>query len=147
MPNPKNLQQVEQLSNQLYQSEGVVLVDYKGLTHREIENLRNSIGEDGASFGVAKNTLTRIALQQTNPVVAEQINPHLAGPTAALFLGENIISPLKKLVELIKQHEFVKIKAGLLHHRYFSALQMMEIAKLPSYEQLMAQLIGQIQAP
>jgi len=147
MPSQKNLQSVKRLSKQLAHSEGVIFVDYQGMTHRQLEDLRNGVEETGGEFGIAKNTLTRIALGETDPDLTTKVAEDLTGPTANLFLGQDVIGPIKKLAEFVKQYDLPKIKSGILQHRLVSENEVIELSKLPSYEVLIAKLIGQIQAP
>ncbi len=147
MPNKKNIEQVKKLTESLAEIEGLVFVDYQGASAREIEQLRNAVEELGGTFHIVKNTLLRIALMRSNILNSVHGIDVLKSPTAVLYLHEDIISPIKKLAEFIKANPQVSIKGGIINNELLPTQKIDEIAKLPSYDKLIAKLLGQIQAP
>jgi len=148
MPNNKNLEQVTELTDKLGQSAGVVFVDYKGLANLQLESLRNTIEAKGGSLNISKNTLMKIAINKTNFNAGSSLSDEtLAGPTASIFLSDDPISPIKALVEFIKENELPVIKGGILDKKFMNESDIDNLSKLPSYEELIAKTIGQIQAP
>ncbi len=147
MPNKKNIKQVKELTDSLLALEGLVFVDYQSASARDIEQLRNAVEELGGTFHIVKNTLLRIALMRSNILDTAHGIDVLKSPTALLYLHNDIISPIKKLAEFIKANPQVSIKGGIINHELLSAEKITGIAQLPGYEELMAKLLGQIQAP
>ena len=138
---------IEELSKQIAAADGSVFVDYRGLTHSKLEELRTAVEKDNASLSVTKNTLLQIALKNNNAQHEDQFESDLSGPTATIFLQGDIISPLKKLAEFIKKNELPVIKSGYIENTYTSADQIEMLASLSSREDLIARLMGQLNAP
>ncbi|NTV30787.1 50S ribosomal protein L10 [candidate division WWE3 bacterium] len=147
MPNTKNIQRVENLTDRVNTSTGVVFLDYKGLTHRQLEDLRLAIAEDGGSIEITKNTLMKIALSKHDVEAVRAIDNDLTGPTATLFIGEDIVTPIKKLADFMKKNELPKIKWAIIENQFVDENQVKNISMLPSKEELVARLMGQIKAP
>lgn len=149
MPNQKNQEQYQALSTQLQNSTGVVFVDYKGLTHNQLEELRNAINEAGGDLHITKNTLLKIAVTDTENTTkaSEEANQHLTGPTATLFLRDEIVAPIKVLAEFIEQYELPVVKGGILEEVYIDESKVTQLSKLPSYEELIAQVMARLNAP
>lgn len=140
MPSAKNIATVSHLQEQLQQAKSVVLADYRGLTVADMQALRAQIRAVGGTLTVAKNTLIKLALKT---------DQDLTGPTALILGQQDPIAPIKALVDFAKSHALnLPIpKAGLLDDRILTAPEISSIAALPSRDQLIAQLLGQLQAP
>ncbi len=137
---------LEQYKQYLEQSQGAILVTFQGLTVPEMEDLRKRLREQGATFMVVKNTLLRIALEETGYPLPE--GPVLEGPTAVVFTLEDPVSAAKTVVDFIKDHEEqLSIKAGYIERRAITADEVKQLAKLPPLPVLRAQLIGLLMAP
>ncbi|NCS32274.1 50S ribosomal protein L10 [bacterium] len=147
MPNIKNIEQVEKLAQTLSKANGSVFVDYRGLSHTKLEELRLLVEQAGGQLQITKNTLLKIALEKNGSNMDEVISKDLTGPTATIFLGEDLITPLKNLSEFIKTNELPVIKSGFVEQNYTSAEQINKLAKLPSKEILLSMLMGTINAP
>ncbi|MEN3001845.1 MAG: 50S ribosomal protein L10 [Armatimonadota bacterium] len=144
MPSPKKVAQVEQIRRWLAQSHGQILTDYRGLTVREITDLRRQLRRAGAELRVVKNTLYRLAVGENLP---PELEPHLFGPTAVAFIQGDEAAAAKVLVEFIKQARKTEVKALVLGQRVYPASAVEELAKLPSREVMLAQLLGALQSP
>jgi len=144
MPSPKKVAQVEQIRQWLAQSRGQILTDYRGLTVREITDLRRQLRQAGAEFHVVKNTLYRLATDGNLP---PELEPHLHGPTAVAFIRGDEAAAAKVLVDFIKQARKTEIKALVLGQRVYPASAVETLAKLPSREVMLAQLLGALQSP
>jgi len=109
-----------------------LLVTFQGLTVPEMEDLRKRLREQGATFMVVKNTLLRIALEETGYPLPD--GPVLEGPTAVVFTLEDPVSAAKTVMDFIKDHEEqLNVKAGYIERRVMPVLR--------------AQLIGLLMAP
>jgi len=146
MPNTKNTQTVKEIKEKVAKSKSIIFTDYKGLNANKANELRAKMLEEGVELTVAKNTLLNIALKEEK-LDAEKVKDHLKGPTLALFLYKDSISPLKALVEFIKKAELPVIKGAFIEKEYTTADKVLEISKLPSKEQLIAQVVWGLKAP
>jgi len=128
----------------LQQSQAVFLADYRGLTVKEMQQLRRQVREVGGQARVVKNTLFRIALERAEMPVPTDL---LVGPVFAGFAVEDIPPLAKAFVEFSKEMAKFKIKGGLLEGRQIEPADVEAIAKLPPLDVLRAQLVAAIQAP
>ena len=138
MPNEKKIQIVEQLKEKLSKAQGVVLTDYQGLSVPEVEVLRRSLQEVGASYQIVKNTLLKLALDKGEKFV---------GPTAVVLSYEDEIKPLKALYDFAKEHPALEVKGGFFEGAFLAAEKLKEIAFLPSRDVLLAKVVGMLQSP
>jgi len=142
MPTPQKEQKVQELEEALQQATSAVFVDYRGLTTKEMEDLRHRLRERGARLQVVKNTLFRLALDRCG---VTDLDEALVGPTAVAFGYDEPSAPAKVLEDFAKTHEACGIKPiGLVGTR---AASFTEIAKLPSRNDLLGQLVGFLNAP
>ena len=150
MPNhkvsPEKAAIVESMKEKLTNAKGAVFVSFTGLTVADVTKLRRKFVEAGVEYKVIKNTLTRIAAQQTGH---EGLNEILEGPTAMAMSTEDPVAPAKVLEEFIKETktQAITVKAGLLDGQIIDAAAVNELANLPSREVLLAKLLGSMQAP
>lgn len=135
---------IEQYMELLRTSQGVVLADYRGLTVKEMQELRRRVREVGGHMQVVKNTLFRIALERLEQPVPTDM---LVGPTVVGFGLQDVPPVAKAFVEYSQQVEFLKLKGGLLDGRILSVAEVEMLAKLPPLEELRAQIVAAIQAP
>lgn len=139
MPSQLKIDKVKELSEKLVRAKSVVLTDYRGLSVSQLDDLRKKVETTGAEFEVTKNTLLSRSLGEKE-VPAEV----LEGPTATLFAFEDEVAPLKALQDFIKINSLPTIKIGFLGSSLLSALQVSELAKLPSRQILLGKLVGSL---
>ncbi len=144
MPNPKKVAQVEQIRDWINHSKAQILVDYRGLTVREITDLRRQLRSAGAELHVVKNTLYRRAYNGNLP---EGLETALEGMTAVAFVNGDESASAKALTEFIKQAQKVQVKRLVLGARVYPPAMVETLAKLPSREVLLAQVVGTMQSP
>jgi large subunit ribosomal protein L10 len=107
----KKEQQVEDLKQKLGSAEVVILTDFRGLSVGDQQELRTRLRDSASDYVVVKNTLTKIALEQSDrPVPAA----YLTGPTALTFLHEDIAAPTKALLDFAKETGVLVIKGGIV---------------------------------
>lgn len=135
---------VEEITQQFEKSKSTILTDYKGLSVSEINELRKQLREAGVEYKVLKNTLTRRATEKAN---LSELEEHLTGPTAIAFSTEDVVAPAKILHNFSKDHENLKIKAGVIEGKVSSVEEIQELANLPSYEGMVSMLLSVLQAP
>jgi large subunit ribosomal protein L10 len=130
---------VAELRDKLETSKAAILTDYRGLKVTEITELRRKLQEAGIEYRVVKNTLTRLAAEDT---VASDLMDHLSGPCALAFSYDDEVSPARLLLDFAKTNDKLEVKAGVLAGRLLVQEDLKKVVNLPSKEELQAQLLG-----
>lgn len=141
---PEKAGKVAELKDLLSSSKGAVLVDYCGLAVAEDTELRSKMREAGVKYMVAKNTFIRIAAKEAG---IEGLDAYLEHNTAVAFSAEDPVAPAKILNDFSKDHKALEIKAGILDGKVIALDEVKALAELPSREELLAKLVGSMQAP
>lgn len=135
---------VADYTDNLKRSEAVIFADYRGLRVKDMERLRRQLWETKSRFQVVKNTLMERALQEAGLSVPEEM---LFGPTAVSYCFEDVATVVKILADFAKETGVLTFKGGLLGGRVIGVEDIRTLATLPSREELLAKLVGHIQAP
>lgn len=144
MPTPLKEKIVSELEAILQQANSAILIDYRGLKHWEMEELRTGLREKGAQLRVVKNTLLRMALTHLHADV-EALGENLLGPTAIAFGFEQPAAPLEVLLEFARAHDKCQIKPwGLIGTR---PAPLDTIKALRGRNELLGELIAFLNAP
>jgi large subunit ribosomal protein L10 len=142
MVNAEKIAAVAELADNFRESSGAVLTEYRGLTVKQLQELRRSLGED-VNYAVAKNTLTKIAAKDAG---VELDNELLVGPTAIAFIKGDPVLAAKSLRDFAKANTPLVIKGGFLDGKILSAEEITKLADLESREVLLAKLAGGMKA-
>jgi large subunit ribosomal protein L10 len=142
MARPDKLAAVAEIADELRGSTAVVLTEYRGLSVKELTDLRRALGGT-TSYAVVKNTLTKIAAQEAG---IEGIDEHLVGPSAIAFVKGDPVDAAKGLRDFARQHPVLVIKAGVLEGKLLSADEIRRLADLESREVLLAKMVGAMKA-
>ena len=143
MDKTQKIEAVKNLKESFNSSEGVVVTHYIGLNTSEITDLRSQVKEAGAIFCVAKNSLVKLALKDTQYA---GLSDFFSGPTAVVF-SKDPISGIKAVKSFSDKNEKLKfIKAGL-QEKVIDTDEFLALAKLPSLEEIRAKLTGILIAP
>ena len=134
----------KQIKEDLADVQAVWVVDYRGLTVKEAQELRRNIREAGAVMKVYKNTLMHIALKELDMADMDEI---LSGPSAFVFADGDPVASAKALRDFSKDNETLVIKGGIMDGKFVDAEAVKKIAALPSREELIAKLLGSLQNP
>lgn len=137
MPNQKNTNIVADLTEKIGRAKSVVLTDYRGLTHKQSEELHKAVKKAGGEFVIAKNSLLKISGGYKD----------LTGPTGALLAYEDELAPLKELFKTVKTLGLPKVKLGFIGSHQYSDTEIEAIAKLPGQDTLRAQVVGTLSSP
>lgn len=141
MPSIKALEEkqkvVEEIKSKFSDAKSLVLFDYRGLTDKEIKDLRIKLKENDSEYKVYKNTLLRIAFKD----LELDFNEYLTGPTAIAFSKDDIAA-IKVLSDAGKKNEALVLKAGLVENMIADQEKLAEFAKIPSREGLYTMLAG-----
>jgi large subunit ribosomal protein L10 len=122
---------------------GVVVAHYAGLTVADMQKLRKQARLAGVSVRVAKNRLTKIALDGTDAV---SIAPLLKGPTILAYSSDPVAAA-KVATDYAKLNEKLVVLGGAMGKTALDPNAVKMLASLPSLDQLRAKLVGLIQAP
>lgn len=135
---------VEDIRAKLEASQSVVFIDYRGLTVAEVTELRNQMRAAGVEYQVLKNTMIRRAADKLG---IEGLDAVLEGPTAVAFGINDPVAPAKILTKFAKDTKKTQIKGGVLAGEAIDAAAVENLAKLPSKEELLAKMLGSLNAP
>ena len=129
---------VAEIVDSFNDSAGAVLTEYRGLTVKELQNLRRSLGEN-ANYAVVKNTLAKIAAHE---VGISGFDDLLTGPTAIAFIKGDVVEAAKGLRDFAKANPTLVIKGGVLDGNILDAKEIGKLADLESREVLLGKMAG-----
>jgi large subunit ribosomal protein L10 len=137
---------VEELAADLGSAETLIVADYRGLTNKQLEALRDQLLPHGARFRIVKNTLTRRAAEQAG---ADALLVMLEGPTAIAFIESSgdPAAVAKALAATAKETNVLTLRGGILEGTTLSGEEVDRLATLPPLDVLRGQLVGAIVAP
>ena len=132
-------EEVLKLSEKMKEAKLILLTDYRGINVSDVTSLRNDLRNVNAEYTVIKNNITRRALTECG---IEGLEDQLEGPTAVIMTTEDYLEPTKAIYNFTKDHDFYKIKGGVVEGKVMTAEEIITLAKLPSREQLLSMLAG-----
>jgi large subunit ribosomal protein L10 len=143
MPTPTKVAKVQELKEQLTESAASLISDYRGITVKDVTELRAALQEAEATFTVVKNTLTKLAAVEAGFAELEAI---LEGPTAITFVKGDVVIAAKRLADAAKRIPSLEIKGAVMEGQVISADQARALATLESREVLLAKMAGMAKA-
>jgi large subunit ribosomal protein L10 len=137
---------VTELAEQLGAAETLIVADYRGLTNKQLEGLRDTLLEHGARFRIVKNSLTRRAAEQAG---ADSLLVMLDGPTAIAFIesGGDPAAVAKALAATARETHVLTLRGGVLEGETLTGDEINRLATLPPLDVLRGQLVGAVVAP
>ncbi|MBA3332547.1 MAG: 50S ribosomal protein L10 [Actinobacteria bacterium] len=137
---------VSELASDLREADTLIVADYRGLTNKQLEALRDDLLQHGARFRIVKNTLTRRAAREAG---AEALLVMLEGPTAIAFIesGGDPAAVAKALATKAKETNVLTLRGGILEGNTLTGEEVDRLATLPPLDVLRGQLVGAIVAP
>ncbi len=144
MPKESKVSAVAEIKGKLTGSVGVIMADYRGLSVKEMQELRSKVRESGGDMKIYKNTLTEIAIRE---LALPNMDAFLAGPTAFVFTQADPVGPAKALADFSKGHPALELKGGYVQNAIMDAAGIEAIASLPSRDELIAKLMGTMLNP
>lgn len=136
---------LNELAEQLGKAKSVVFADFKGLTVKDATDFRNKARKENVGVVVAKKTLMRLAFKNAG---YEGVDPsELQGALVMVAGFDDEVAPAKLAAAFAKEHEALKIVAGVLERKLVDASAIKALATLPSKPELIAKAIGSIRAP
>ncbi|HJP87894.1 MAG TPA: 50S ribosomal protein L10 [Candidatus Limnocylindrales bacterium] len=143
MPTEAKQATVAELREQLANNRTLIVSEYRGLTVREIGEIRRALRKQGVSYRVVKNRLMKIAADDS---VRSALDALLVGPTAIAF-GNDEGATAKVVIDTMRPFKQVKITGAVLGDRAIDGDGVTRLASLPSRETLLSQIAGAIAAP
>lgn len=149
MPSDKVLEQKKQavsdITQQLEDASAGILVDYKGISVEKDAQLRKELRDAGVEYTVVKNTLLRRAVDNAE---LGDLKNDLVGPTALAISKDDPVAPAKILSKYEKELKtHFKIKGGFIDGRVVDLEEIDKLSNLPSFEELIAKMLGSLNAP
>jgi len=137
---------VSELASDLREADTLIVADYRGLTNKQLEALRDDLLQHGGRFRIVKNTLTRRAAREAG---AEALLVMLEGPTAIAFIesGGDPAAVAKALATKAKETNVLTLRGGILEGNTLTGEEVDRLATLPPLDVLRGQLVGAIVAP
>ena len=134
---------VAEITAQVANAQAVILAEYRGLDVASVTDLRSRARKSGVYLRVLKNTLARRAVKGTP---FEKLADQMSGPLL-YGISRDPVAGAKVLQEFAKDNEFLVIKGGAMPNAVMSAKDIKALASMPSREELLATLVGTLQAP
>ena len=145
MPRAEKEKEVQTIQEKFKKAQAVFLFEYHGLNVADMTGLRMKLREGEGELKVLKNTLVKKALEGSP--LKETVGSDFKGPMACAFSYSDIVATAKVLVDFKKEDQSLKFKSGILKERKIEIQEIKALAKLPSREVLLAQLVGTLAAP
>jgi len=135
---------IEELKEKIARQKAVIFVDFTGLKMKDIFDLRKKLKMVDSQLKIAKKTLAQIAFKEMG--LKTEIKK-LKGEIAFVFGLKDKISSAKTIFQFSQINPNLKILGGFLENKFVEAEKIIELAKLPTREELLARLVGSISAP
>jgi len=137
-------EQIDTLKDSLGPAQGLFVMDFTGLTVREVTALRRKVKEADASYVVVKNTLAKLALSGS---ANDAIKDLLDGPSAVAYTNKDAVGLAKALADFAKSHDKLRFRGGFVSGQLLDPKQAQQVATLPSKLELVARLLFILQSP
>ena len=135
----KKHEKVNELAQEIKEAKVVLLTDYRGITVTDVTKLRKDLREADAEYKVIKNNIIKRALDANGESALDEA---LEGPVALVIGKDDYLAPSKVIYNFTKDHDFYKIKGGIIEGKVMTAEEIITLAKLPSRQELLAKLAG-----
>ena len=136
---------IEEISENISKSKGLVLADFTRMTVAEVNELRRELKSAGVDYKVVKNTLLKIAMQNVGGY--DGLFKYLEGPTAVAFGYDDPITPVRLIKKIKGKIEKPSVKAIFIEGQVYDGSKLDELANLPSKSDIIAGIIGSVIAP
>ena len=144
MPNQKNINSVKELSDKLSRAKSIYFTDYLGLSVSDVTSLRKKFFESNVEYVVVKNTLLKIASNQSKISLNDEL---FSGSTAIAISYDEPVLAAKIIKGFLKDHDLPSIKGVLFEGAYLPAGEFEKIANLPSKEESLTKIVVMLKSP
>lgn len=143
MANQKIIKQKEEevklLAEKMKDAKIILFADYRGINVEDVTKLREALRKSNTEYTIIKNNISRRALEKCE---IKGLETAVEGPTAVIIGKDDYLEPAKAIYEYTKEHDFYKIKGGVIEGKVMTAEEIITLAKLPSRETLLGMLAG-----
>lgn len=136
--------QAKEISEKITKSQAVIVATYQGLTVKEIQQLRKLAKEKDVELKVYKNRIVKKSIENTE---FSSLSNSLIGPNIYAFSYSDPMSAAKVIFEFGKKHKQIKLISGIVEGKVLNQEEVLEVAKLPTYEEALTMLATSLQAP
>jgi large subunit ribosomal protein L10 len=143
-PRPEKVAVVDEVRGKLSAADAAILTEYRGLTVKDIADLRRGLRAVGGEYKIYKNTLVRFAVRDLGIAGLEEL---LVGPTAITFVEGDAVGVAKALRDFARTNPNLVVKGGVLGESILSAAGASALAEIPPREVLLARFAGLLAAP
>ena len=144
MPSLKNIEKVKELSSSFQKAKAIYFTEFHGLNVDQVTKLRSMFYKQNVVFKVAKNTLIKIVLKDSE---ISDLDNLLSGSTAVAISYDEPASPAKIIKEFRKDFDLLNVKGILFEGEYYGGEQYKKFADLPSKEELIANFAIMLNSP
>ena len=131
--------EVNALVEKMKDAKLILFADYRGINVEDVTNLRATLRKTNSEYKIVKNNISKRALAKCE---IEGLDAAVEGPTAVIIGHDDYLEPAKAIYEYTKEHDFYKIKGGVIDGKVMTAEEIVTLAKLPSRETLIGMLAG-----
>ena len=136
---------IEDLTDKLKKFKSLVFVDFKGLTVKDASDIKKLCKKQNVDYVVVKKTLIKLALAKAG--IKDIDVKQLAGNIALVIGFEDEVAPAKIVGKFARDHESLKMLGGIMESKFIDLNQVVALSKIPSKVELLAKLVGSINAP
>ncbi len=136
---------VAELIEQIKGANSFYFVDYKSMPVKQMENLRNRLKEKDTKMRVAKNTLIARAFNEVEGI--DLPFEKLQGMTAIITNSDDILAPAKILKEVVDKNKMPEFKGAVVEGQFFDGSQLKVLSEMPSKPEIIASILGSLDAP
>ncbi|MFW5968902.1 MAG: 50S ribosomal protein L10 [Persicimonas sp.] len=129
---------VEKMRDEFGQAQSIIMTSHVGIDVNTVNELRSEFRANGVHYHVVKNTLAKIAVRDTD---LETLAEAFRGPTAVAYSFEDAVAPAKVIADFADDHDEFEVKGGYLNGEMIDVEQVEALAKMPSKDELRAQLL------
>ncbi|MCI8518878.1 MAG: 50S ribosomal protein L10 [Clostridia bacterium] len=132
-------EEVNKLADKMKDAKLILFADYRGINVEDVTKLRAALRKSNTEYSIIKNNISRRALEKCE---LQGLETAVEGPTAVIIGKDDYLEPAKAIYEYTKEHDFYKIKGGVVEGKVMTAEEIITLAKLPSRETLIGMLAG-----
>lgn len=137
---------ISELKEKVDRQTTMVFIDFSGLKARDVFDLRRKLDQKDSELKVAKKTLFGIASQDLNSTLGEKIG-EMEGQLGIVFGYQDPISPAKTVYNFSKENESLTVLGGFFENSFIEKEKVIELAKIPTREELYSKLVFDLSAP
>ncbi len=145
MNKKEKAEMVSEVKDLVQNASAVYLTDYHGINVSDIDKIRNEFRKEGVKYRVIKNTLFKRAIDDLGKY--DKFAGHLEGMTGFAFASDNPVIPAKIIKKYFDETQKLVLKACYVEQQYFDGTKLNELANLPSKAEIVAGILGSINAP